>query len=63
MLNDDETKYYLYVGFGVSKSSLKINGEKLEFNTARERIEFRKILSEERPKTIHDIKILYEVFI
>jgi hypothetical protein len=62
MLNRDITRYELHVGFRIAKSNLEMNGECLVFTSQRERLEFREILREETPKTMTDVKILYEMY-
>ena len=55
--------FYIYVGLGnIPMDKLKTNGMTLEFKTVRERIKFRKMLEEEKPKSMEQIRILYELY-
>lgn len=55
--------YHLYVGIGVPMDRLETEGKTLEFKSGRERLEFRRMLEEEKPKTMEQIRILYELYI
>jgi len=55
--------YYLYVGIRIPMDKLETDGERFVFNTGRERKEFRSLIEKERPKSIYQAKILYELYI
>jgi len=62
-INDNVVKYYLYVGFGISKQDLKLLGEEFVFRSSRERSEFKNIILTNRPRTMEEIKIIYKLYV
>ena len=59
-INEDEKRYFLYVGFNMGKDMLKKEGERLEFLSARERCEFRDALQESNPKNMAEVMRIYK---
>lgn len=61
-LNEDVKRYYMWIGFGMSKGDLMQAGEQFEFQSSRERMEFREILAVKNPKDMTGVKWLFEAY-
>jgi hypothetical protein len=63
MVNENVHRFFLYIGFGISKSDLKSAGERFEFSSIRERKEFRESLKRKKPQDIQEVVSIYTAFV